>query len=144
VGAVSDPGSVQVSELLQVKHYSHVSHITSTVTGQLQEKYDALDAFVAAFPASTLSGAPKIRAMQIIDELETSRRGLYGGAICRLDSLGNLDSCIAIRMAILKNGIATIRSGAGIVYDSNPAAEAHETTQKAYSILEAIAQAHGE
>jgi len=144
VGAVSDPGSVQVSELLHVKHYSHISHITSTVTGKLQKKYDALDAFAAAFPAGTLSGAPKIRAMQIIDELETSRRGLYGGAICRLDSLGNFDSCIAIRMAVLKNGIATIRTGAGIVYDSNPAAEAQETHQKARSMLDAIAQAHGE
>lgn len=144
VGAVSDPGSVQVNELLHVKHYSHISHITSTVSGKLQEKYDALDAFAAAFPAGTLSGAPKIRAMQIIDELETSRRGLYGGAICRLDSLGNFDSCIAIRMAVLQNGIATIRTGAGIVYDSNPAAEAQETHQKARSLLDAIAQAHGE
>ncbi len=144
VGAVSVPGSVQVRELLQVKHYSHVSHITSTVTGQLQDKFDALDAFSAAFPAGTLSGAPKIRAMQIIDELETSRRGLYGGAICRLDALGNFDSCIAIRMAILKNGIATIRTGAGIVFDSNPAAEAQETHQKARSMLDAIAKAHGE
>lgn len=143
VGAVSQPGSVKVSELLQVKHYSHVSHITSTVTGLLQEKYDALDAFQASFPAGTLSGAPKIRAMQIIDELETSRRGLYGGAICRLDSLGNLDSCIAIRMATLKHGIATIRTGAGIVYDSNPANEARETEQKARSMLDAIAKAHG-
>jgi anthranilate synthase component 1 len=144
VGVVSDPGSVQVSELLHVKHYSHVSHITSTVTSQLQEKYDALDAFAASFPAGTLSGAPKIRAMQIIDELETSRRGLYGGAICRLDYLGNLDSCIAIRMAILKNGIATIRTGAGIVYDSNPLTEAQETYQKARSMLDAIAAAHRE
>ncbi len=144
VGAVSKPGSVQVTELLHVKHYSHVSHITSTVTGQLQENYDALDALVASFPAGTLSGAPKIRAMQIIDELETSRRGLYGGAICRLDSLGNLDSCIAIRMAILQNGIATIRTGAGIVYDSHPVAEAQETYQKARSLLDAISEAHGE
>lgn len=144
VGVVSIPGSVRVSELLKVKHYSHVSHITSTVTGKLKAKYDALDAFIAAFPAGTLSGAPKIRAMQIIDELETSRRGLYGGAICRLDSLGNLDSCIAIRAATLENGIATIRTGAGIVYDSNPANEVQETYQKAQSILDAIAQAQGE
>jgi anthranilate synthase component 1 len=144
LGAVSEPDSVKVSELLNVKHYSHVSHITSTVTGKLKEEYDALDAFVSAFPAGTLSGAPKIRAMQIIDELETSRRGLYGGAICRLDSLGNLDSCIAIRAAILKNGIATIRTGAGIVFDSNPESEARETSQKAQSMLDAIAQAHGE
>jgi len=144
VGAVSEPGSVEINELLHVKHYSHISHITSSVTGKLQEKKDALDAFAASFPAGTLSGAPKIRAMQIIDELETSRRGLYGGAICRLDSSGNFDSCIAIRMAVLKDGIATIRTGAGIVYDSNPATEAQETHQKARSILDAIAQAHGE
>ncbi|EKD92354.1 MAG: hypothetical protein ACD_29C00049G0005 [uncultured bacterium] len=144
VGVVSDPGSVQVRELLKVKHYSHVSHITSTVTGQLQKKYDALDAFFAAFPAGTLSGAPKIRAMQIIDELETSRRGLYGGAICRFDSVQNFESCIAIRMAILKDGVATIRTGAGIVYDSNPENEAEETYQKARSLLDAIAKAHGE
>lgn len=144
VGAVCVPGSVQVSELLHVKHYSHISHITSTVTGQLQNKFDALDAFAAAFPAGTLSGAPKIRAMQIIDELETSRRGLYGGSVCRFDAVGNVDSCIAIRMAILKNGVATIRTGAGIVFDSNPAAEAQETHQKAQSMLDAIAIAHGE
>jgi anthranilate synthase component I len=144
VGAVSDPGSVQVNELLKVKHYSHVSHITSSVSGRIQDKYDALDALVAAFPAGTLSGAPKIRAMQIIDELEASRRGMYGGAICRLDAAGNLDSCIAIRMAVLRNGIATVRAGAGIVFDSNPAAEAQETRQKAGSVLDAIARAHGE
>jgi len=144
VGMVSQPGSVKVREFLQVKHYSHISHITSTVTGQLQNQYDALDALAAGFPAGTLSGAPKIRAMQIIDELEHSRRGMYGGAICRLDSLGNLESCIAIRMAVLKDGIATIRTGAGIVYDSDSTAEARETCQKASSMLDAIAQAHGE
>lgn len=144
VGAVSDPGSVHVTHFLQVKHYSHVSHITSTVSGHLQKKYDAFDALEAAFPAGTLSGAPKIRAMQIIDELETSRRGLYGGAICRIDSLGNLDSCIAIRTAILKNGVATIRAGAGIVFDSDPLTEAQETYEKARSLLDAIAKAHGE
>lgn len=144
VGAVSLPGSVQVNELLHVKHFSHVSHITSTISGQLQENYDAFDAFAAAFPAGTLSGAPKIRAMQIIDELETSRRGLYGGAMCRFDSLGNFDSCIAIRMAVLQDGIATVRAGGGIVYDSDPAAEAQENRQKAQSMLDAIAKAHGE
>ncbi|MEN9450864.1 MAG: anthranilate synthase component [Pseudomonadota bacterium] len=142
VGAVSVPGRVHLKEFFQVKHYSHVSHITSTVTGELQEKYDALDAFAAVFPAGTLSGAPKIRAMQIINELENTSRGLYGGAICRIDALGNLDSCIAIRMAILQEGIATIRTGAGIVYDSNPAAEAQETYQKASAMLDAITRAH--
>jgi len=144
VGSVSVPGSVQLSEFFKVKHYSHLSHITSTVTGQLQEKYDALDAFSAVFPAGTLSGAPKIRAMQIINELESTHRGLYGGSIFRLDSLGNLESCIAIRMAILNNGIATVRTGAGIVFDSDPAAETQETYQKACAMLDAIAQAHGE
>lgn len=144
VGSVSDPGSVVVSELLQVKHYSHVSHIASTVRGQLKDKYDAFDAFSATFPAGTLSGAPKIRAMEIIDELEISRRGIYGGAICRIDALGNFDSCIAIRMASLRDGIATIRVGAGIVYDSKPASEAQETHQKAQSMLHTIAEAHGE
>jgi len=144
VGAVSNPGSVRVDELMKVKHYSHVSHITSTVTGVLKKSKDALDALIASFPAGTLSGAPKIRAMQIIDELETSRRGIYGGAICRLTPLGNLDSCIAIRMVTLQDGVATVRAGAGIVHDSNPANEAQETYHKAHSMLAAIAQAHGE
>lgn len=144
MGAVSKPGSVTVNELLKVKHYSHVSHIASIVTGQLNETYDALDAFSSAFPAGTLSGAPKIRAMQIIDELETSRRGLYGGAICRLSSSGNLDSAIAIRMAHVEDNKATVRTGAGIVYDSNPFNEMQETYQKAQSLLDTLAVVHGE
>lgn len=138
IGSVSTPGSVNVKELLQVKHYPHVSHITSVVAGKLKNNLDTFDALAATFPAGTLSGAPKIRAMQIIDALETSRRGLYGGAICRLDLQGNFDSCIAIRMAILKDGIATMRAGAGIVYDSVPASEAQETRQKVKSIFDAI------
>lgn len=144
VGAVSKPGSVKVNELLKIKHYSHISHITSTITGQLQKNKDALEALKSASPAGTLSGAPKIRAMQIIAELEKSPRGLYGGAICRFDLSDNLDSCIAIRMAVLEEGIATIRTGAGIVYDSDPYSEAQETRQKAHGILDAIAKAHGE
>lgn len=138
LGAVCRPGSVRVKELLKVKHFSHISHITSTVCGQLREDKDALDALAASFPAGTLTGAPKIRAMQIIDKLETSRRGLYGGAICRLDYEGNLDSCIAIRMAMLRDGVATVRAGAGVVYDSDPQSEANETRQKARGMLEAI------
>ena len=138
LGAVCKPGTVAVRELLRVKHFSHVSHITSAVTGQLSEGKDALDALAAAFPAGTLSGAPKIRAMEIIDALETSKRGLYGGAICRLDYQGNLDSCIAIRMAVLQEGIATVRTGAGIVYDSDPLAEAMETRHKAKGVLTAL------
>lgn len=138
LGVVSDPGSVQVKELHQVKHFSHVSHMVSVITGHLRADQDVLDALAAAFPAGTLSGAPKIRAMQIIDELETSRRGIYGGVICRLNSLANLDSCIAIRMAVLKEGVATVRAGAGIVHDSDPATEADETRHKAQGILAAI------
>lgn len=141
LGAVSEPGSVKVTELLRVKHFSHVSHLTSLVTGKLRKNLDALDALAATFPAGTLSGAPKIRAMEIIDELETSRRGVYGGAIFRLDKHGNLDSCIAIRMAVLRNGVATVRAGAGIVYDSNPKTEADETSHKAKAMLTAIALA---
>lgn len=144
VGSVSTPGSVVVSERAFVKHYSHVSHITSTVTGQLDDSYDPYDALAAAFPAGTLSGAPKIRAMEMIDALETTRRGMYGGSICRIDAHGNLDSCIAIRMASLQGGIATIRTGAGIVFDSNPMSETQETRHKAQAMLDAIAVAQGE
>ena len=141
LGAVCIPGTVKVTELLQVKHFSHVSHLTSVVTGQLCADKDALDALQATFPAGTVSGAPKIRAMEVIDALETSRRGCYAGALCRLDALGNFDSCIAIRMAVLREGVATVRTGAGIVADSNPAAEAAETRHKAQGILAAIALA---
>ncbi len=139
LGAICKPGSIQVDELLHVKHFSHVSHISAEISGTLCDHFDAFDPLAAAFPAGTLSGAPKIRAMQLIDELETSKRGMYGGAICRLDFQGNLDSCIAIRMATLRDGVATVRAGAGIVYDSNPIAEARETRQKAKSVLDAIA-----
>ena len=138
VGHVAKPGTVEVNELLKVKHFSHVSHITSTVTGQLRESLDALDALQATFPAGTLSGAPKIRAMEIIDELELTGRGLYGGTICRMDYQGNLDSCIAFRMAVIQDGVATVRAGAGIVFDSSPQMEADETRHKALSMLSAI------
>lgn len=139
IGKVSKPGTVKVVEFAQAKKFSHVFHLVSSVQGELADPYDALDALSAALPAGTLSGAPKIRAMEIIDELELSRRALYGGAICSIDNAGNLDSCIAIRMAILRDGIATIRTGGGIVYDSDPQAEADETKHKAKSVLEAIA-----
>ena len=117
--------------------------MTSTIQGELCDDYDAFDAFAHTFPAGTLSGAPKIRAMEIIDELEVSRRGVYGGAIARIDAQGHFDSCIAIRMAYLKNGIANIRVGAGIVYDSDPVKEVEETHHKAQSMLSAITRAHG-
>lgn len=138
IGAVSIPGSVKVKELKKVKHYSHVSHITSIVSGRLQDQYDALDALAHTFPAGTLTGAPKYRAMQIITQLENNKRGIYGGVICRLDFSGNLDTCIAIRTVVLKDGIAKVRAGSGIVYDSDPQSEANETKAKAHAVLTAI------
>lgn len=144
LGSVCVPGSVQVKSLLNVQHFSHVSHMTSVITGQLQADKDALDALQASFPAGTVSGAPKIRAMEIIDTLERSKRSLYGGALCRLDAHGNLDSCLAIRLAVLRDGLATVRTGAGIVADSNPESEAAETRHKARGLLVAIALAEEE
>ena len=105
---------------------------------------DVFDAIKASFPAGTVSGAPKIRAMEVIDELENSRRGIYGGIICGIDGQGNLDSCIAIRTALIKNGIASVRAGAGVVFDSEPQAEADETRHKAKAILEGILLAEGQ
>jgi anthranilate synthase component 1 len=138
IGRVCRYGSVRVPEFMRVERYSHVSHIMSSVTGELDEGKDALDALVAAFPAGTLSGAPKIRAMEIIDELEPARRGLYGGALGYLDLRGNLDFCIAIRTLVLRKGKATLQAGAGIVADSDPHAEERETEAKAGAVLEAL------
>ncbi len=143
LGIVSEAGSVRVEELMQVHKFSHVLHLSSSVTGTLVNGKDAFDILRSSFPAGTLSGAPKIRAMEIIDQLEPSRRGLYGGAVCSIDSDGNLNSCIAIRMAVMRDGIATVRAGAGIVADSDPAEEAAETRHKAKSVMEAIALAQG-
>ncbi len=123
LGRVCRHGSVAVPELMQVERYSHVMHLVSSVTGELAEGRDALDALVATFPAGTLSGAPKIRAMEIIDELEPLGRGLYGGAVGYLDLRGNLDFCITIRTVLLREGRATLQAGAGIVADSDPARE---------------------
>jgi len=138
LGRVCRFGSVRVPEFMQVERYSHVSHIVSSVTGELAAGKDALDALVATFPAGTLSGAPKIRAMEIIDELEGSRRGLYGGALGYLDLTGNLDFCITIRTLVLRQGKATLQAGAGIVADSDPAAEERETEAKAGALFEAL------
>jgi anthranilate synthase component 1 len=138
IGRVAEVGSVRVKELKTVRKFSHVMHLVSVVEGRLKKDYPVLDVLKAIFPAGTLSGAPKVRAMQIIDSLETSRRGLYGGAICTIDNLGNLDSCIAIRFALIQDGVATVRTGAGIVFDSDPQKEADETRHKATSVLEAI------
>ncbi|HEY7514208.1 MAG TPA: chorismate-binding protein, partial [Vicinamibacteria bacterium] len=125
------------------EHYSHVAHIVSSVTGELREGRDALDALAATFPAGTLSGAPKIRAMEIIDELEPGRRGLYGGALGYIDLRGNLDFCIAIRTLLFRGGRVTLQAGAGIVADSDPAAEERETNAKAGAMFEALRRAGG-
>lgn len=138
LGIVAVPGSVAVEELAAVQRLSRVMHLTSRVAATLRPDRDGLDALRAALPAGTLSGAPKIRAMEIIDELETSRRGLYGGAVGYLGGSGCTDSCIAIRMAEIAGGVATVRAGAGIVHDSDPAAEAAETRHKARAVLEAV------
>ncbi|MBS0625715.1 MAG: chorismate-binding protein [Verrucomicrobia bacterium] len=143
LGAISVPGSVKVAEYKKIHKFSHLIHLVSKVRGKLDEKYDALDAFKASFPAGTLSGAPKVRAMELIDEMEISRRGLYGGAIAAFDSKGDLMSCIAIRTALIRDGEALIRTGAGIVLDSDPVMEAKETRLKAAAVLEALKLAEG-
>lgn len=143
VGKVCQPGSVAVNDFQRVQRYSHVMHMTSLVTGRLASGFDAIDALKAAFPAGTLSGAPKIRAMQLIDELENSRRGPYGGAVCFINNEGDLNSCITIRTAVIQDDQVVVRAGGGVVYDSDPQAEADETRHKARSVLNAIELAEG-
>ena len=138
VGRVSAPGSVRVPELMRVDRFSHVMHLTSVVEGTLRDDIDALGAFRACFPAGTVSGAPKIRAMERIAELETDRRGTYAGAVGYLGFDGSLDTCIAIRTALIADGVCRIQAGAGIVADSDPAAEEAETRAKAGALLRAI------
>jgi anthranilate synthase component I len=138
LGRVCRFRSVSVPEFMAVEHYSHVMHIVSSVTGELAEGKDALDALAATFPAGTLSGAPKIRAMEIIDELEPDRRGLYGGAVGYLDLRGNLDFCITIRTVVLEGGRAVVQAGGGIVADSDPENERRETEAKAAAMREAL------
>lgn len=141
LGKVSALGSVQVESLRTIERYSHVMHIGSTVRGELREGFDALDAVAAVLPAGTLSGAPKIRACQLIGELENNKRGIYGGAIGYIDFTGNMDTCIAIRIAYQKNGKVFIRSGAGIVADSVPDKEYDECINKARAVINALEQA---
>jgi anthranilate synthase component 1 len=138
VGRVARFGTVDVSELMVVETYSHVMHIVSSVVGRLNEEVDAMDALRACLPAGTLSGAPKIRAMEIIDELEPAKRGFYGGAIGYLGYSGDLDTCIHIRTLVFKDGIAHIQAGAGIVADSDPGYEYDETVAKAQAMFRAI------
>ncbi len=142
LGRVCEYGSVAVERLMFVERYSHVMHLVSSLRGKLREGVDCFDALMACFPAGTLSGAPKIRAMQIIDELEPARRGIYAGAILYLDFSGNLDSCIALRTLVAKDGRAYIQAGGGVVADSVPSSEYQETVNKARAIVTALEIAH--
>jgi anthranilate synthase component 1 len=138
LGRVCEPGSVEVVDFMSIERYSHVMHIVSTVTGRVAAGRTAFDVLTACFPAGTLSGAPKPRAMQIIDELEPSRRGLYGGCVGYLDFAGDSDTAIAIRTALLRDGTAYVQAGAGIVADSDPVAEDTECRNKAAAVLRAV------
>ena len=141
LGRVCEYGSVKVPQYMSLERYSHVMHLVSTVDGRLAEDRDHLDALVACFPAGTVSGAPKIRAMQILSDLEPTRRDLYAGAVGYIDFAGNLDFCIAIRTITIRNGRARVQAGAGIVADSNPAAEYEETRDKAKALITALEMA---
>jgi anthranilate synthase component 1 len=141
VGRVSEPGSVQVTELMEVERYSHVMHLVSHVTGRLRAGLSSYDALRACFPAGTVSGAPKIRAMEILAELERDRRGVYAGAAGYFDLSGNLDTAIALRTMVVKDGVAHVQAGGGIVYDSDPPTEYQETVNKAAALMRAIDRA---
>ncbi|WP_369206215.1 anthranilate synthase component I [Streptomyces sp. PU-14G] len=138
LGRVCEPGSVEVVDFMSIERYSHVMHIVSTVTGQLAQGRTAFDALTACFPAGTLSGAPKPRALKIIEELEPTRRGVYGGCVGYLDFAGDSDTAIAIRTALLRDGVAYVQAGAGVVADSEPAAEDTECANKAAAVLRAV------
>ena len=138
LGKISEFGTVEVEKLRSIERYSHVMHIGSTVRGKIAEGYDALDAIEAVLPAGTLSGAPKIRACQLIGELENNKRGIYGGAIGYIDFTGNMDTCIAIRIAYKKNGKVFVRSGAGLVADSVPEKEFEECLNKAKAVISSL------
>jgi anthranilate synthase component 1 len=141
VGRVAKFGSVKIDDVMTVERYSHVMHITSNVCGDLRDDLSPLDALAACLPAGTVSGAPKVRAMQVIDELEPHRRGPYAGAIGYVDFTGNMDTCIALRTMVIAGGKAYVQAGAGIVYDSDPATEYQETLNKAGGLLKAVALA---
>ena len=141
VGRIAQFGTVELSDVMVVERYSHVMHITSNVTGQLRDELTALDALQAGLPAGTVSGAPKVRAMEIIDEMEPHRRGPYAGAVGYIDYTGNMDTCIALRTIVMTGSTAFVQAGAGIVADSVPEMEYHETLNKARGMLTAIAVA---
>ena len=141
LGKISKFGTVSVEKLRCIEKFSHVMHIGSTIRGEIREEYDGLDAVSAVLPAGTLSGAPKIRACQLIGKLEQNKRGIYGGAIGYIDFTGNLDVCIAIRIAYKKNGKVFVRSGAGIVADSDPEKEYQESINKAAAVINSLIKA---
>jgi anthranilate synthase component 1 len=138
LGKVSDYGSVQVEDLMSIERYSHVQHLVTSLRSRLRDGLDRFDALASCFPAGTVTGAPKIRAMQIIRELEPFRRGVYAGAVLYVDYGDNLDSCIAIRTMVLREGVATVQAGAGIVADSIPELEYEECINKARAMFRAI------
>jgi anthranilate synthase component 1 len=142
LGRVCLPGTVEVADFMSIERYSHVMHIVSTVIGQIDPKISAFDLVAATFPAGTLSGAPKPMAMTIIEDLEKSKRGVYGGCVGYFDFAGNVDTAIAIRSAVIKNGKAFVQAGAGVVADSVPASEDAECQAKAMAVLNAVAVAN--
>ena len=144
VGKVSAPGSVKVTQMMEIERYSHVMHLVSHVTGRLRSDVTALDALRSCFPAGTVSGAPKVRAMEIIAELEPDRRGLYAGAVGYVDFSGNIDTAIAIRTMVVKDGMAHVQAGGGLVYDSVPETEHQESLNKAGALLRALEKAESE
>jgi anthranilate synthase component 1 len=141
VGRVAEIASVTVTDQFFVERYSQVMHIVSNVEGRLAKKYDAIDALAAGFPAGTVSGAPKVRAMEIIDELEKEKRGLYAGCVGYFAANGDMDSCIVLRTALVKDGKMYVQAGAGIVADSNPAFEQQECVNKAKALFRAAEEA---
>ena len=138
LGRVCDYGTVKVEQLMTIERFSHVMHIVSTLRGRLREDVDCFDALMACFPAGTVSGAPKVRAMEIIEELERTRRGIYAGGVLYLDFAGNLDSCIALRTMVVKNGVAYVQAGGGIVADSTPDGEYQESINKSRALITAL------
>jgi anthranilate synthase component 1 len=143
LGRICKAGSVKVAQFMQVEKYSHVMHLVSTVIGNLKPEFSSIDALRATFPAGTLSGAPKVRAMEIIDELEEVRRGVYGGAVGYFDFAGDMDFAIAIRTAVIKDSVAYVQAGAGIVADSKPLNEDVECANKAAVVMAAVNAAEG-
>jgi anthranilate synthase component I len=141
VGRVSKIGSVVVTDSFFIERYSHVMHIVSNVEGKIRDDVDAVDALVAGFPAGTVSGAPKVRAMEIIDELELDRRGIYAGCIGYFGADGSMDTCIVLRTAIVKDGMMHVMAGAGVVYDSSPQAEYQECIHKSRALFRAADEA---